>query len=158
VPGGASAGAKLAAATALMTRDRKGPALVLQVLEIPVVDFTDPDPLCITDEGVKVSSGKEQYRDYYLSDLTDASHPYASPLLAKDFKNLPPAVVMCAQYDPLRAEGEAYAKQLIRAGVNVEWRTWEGQFHGSQHLAALIPGEVAAYELQIAQALQCAYT
>jgi acetyl esterase len=155
--GGGSAGATLATVVSLMARDRRGPALVLQVLEIPVTDFTDADPKCITEDGHIVPSGKEQYRAYYLSDIAEANNPYASPLLAPDLTGLPPALVMCAEYDPLRAEGQAYAKRLKDAGVSVECRCWPGQFHGSQHLASLIPDEVAAFENQVVRALKRSY-
>jgi acetyl esterase len=156
--GGASAGGNLAAVVALMARDRRGPRLVAQVLEIPVTDFTDIDPLCLTDEGRAVPSGKGQYGAYYLSDVSvDARNPYASPLLAHNLAGLPPALVMCAEYDPLRKEGEAYAKRLADAGVAVEYRLWEGQFHGSQQLVALIPSEAAAYHSQIVRMLTHAF-
>jgi acetyl esterase len=155
--GGGSAGATLAAVVSLMARDRRGPGLVLQVLEIPVTDFTDADPKCITEDGNIVPSGKEGYRAHYLSDLAEAGNPYASPLLAPDLTGLPPALVMCAEYDPLRAEGEAYAKRLKDAGVSVECHCWSGQFHGSQHLASLIPDEVAAFENQVVRALMRSY-
>jgi acetyl esterase len=155
--GGGSAGATLATVVSLMARDRHGPALEFQVLEIPVTDLTKADPKCFADDGRLVPSGKEQYRGYYLSNIAEARHPYASPLLAPDLSGLPPALVMCAQYDPLRAEGEAYARRLSDAGNSVEYHCWSGQFHGSQHLTALIPSEVAAYEIQVVQALKRAY-
>jgi acetyl esterase len=155
--GGGSAGANLATVVTLMARDRGGPALVLQVLEIPVTDFTDADPKCITEEGHIVPSGKEQYRAYYLADIDQASLPYASPLLAPDLSGLPPALVMCAEFDPLRAEGQAYAERLKDAGVPVEYHCWSGQFHGSQRMALLIPDEVAAFENQVVRALKQSY-
>jgi acetyl esterase len=155
--GGASAGATLATVVSLMARDRGGPGLVLQVLEIPVTDFTDADPICMTEDGRLVPSGKERYRAYYLADLAEAANPYASPLLAADLSGLPPALVMCAEYDPLRVEGEAYVKQLKDAGVSVEYQCWPGQFHGSQHLASLIPNEVAALENLVVRALNRSY-
>jgi acetyl esterase len=70
---------------------------------------------------------------------------------------LPPALVMCAEYDPLAAEGAAYGRRLAAAGVPVEYRCWEGQFHGSQPMAALIPREAAEYEAEVARALRRAY-
>jgi acetyl esterase len=151
--GGGSAGGNLAAVVALMARDRRGPPLVLQVLEIPVTDFTNVEPLVVPEEGLVIPSGKEQYRDYYLATQSDAENPYASPLVAPDLSGLPPALVMCAEYDPLRPEGEAYAKRLVDAGVSVECRCWKGQFHGSQQMASLIPEEAAAYRAQVVHAL-----
>ncbi len=155
--GGGSAGGNLAAVVALMARDRAGPALVMQVLEIPVTDFTRMEPLSFPQEDLAVRSGKDQYGGFYLASPADATNPYASPLLAPDLGGLPPALVMTAEYDPLRAEGDAYAKRLADAGVAVEHRCWEGQFHGSQSMATLIPAEAAAYRAQIAGALRRAF-
>lgn len=154
--GGLSAGGALAAAVTLMARDRGGPALVMQVLEAPITDLTRGEPLT-TPDGVVVPTDKAATVAYYLSDPADAAQPLASPLMAGDLHGLPPALVMCAEYDPLRAEGEAYARRLADAGVPVTYRCWEGQFHGSQQLAALIPQEAAAYQSQIASALRAAY-
>lgn len=155
--GGVSAGGNLAAATALMARDRGGPPLVLQVLEIPITDLTSDAPLRADDEGVVLPSDKPQVRARYLSDPAQAVAPYASPLLAADLRNLPPALVMTAEYDPLCAEGAAYARRLAEAGVPVEHHCWQGQFHGAQPLAALIPTEAAAYQAELVRALRRAY-
>ena len=113
--GGGSAGGNLAAVVSLMARDRGGPPLVLQVLEIPVTDLTMSQP-SVRDNGVGyllTTRSIEQYTAYYLEDPADAMHPYASPLLADDLTGLPPAVVMTAEFDPLRDEGEAYAACLL---------------------------------------------
>lgn len=155
--GGVSAGGNLAAVVALMARDRGGPRLVLQVLEIPIADLTRLDPLDLPAEGVTLPSGKEVVLRYYLQTPSDAANPYASPLCAADLHDLPPALVMCAEYDPLAAEGAAYAQRLAAADVPVEYRCWEGQFHGSQPMAALIPQQAAEYQAQVVRALCCAY-
>ena len=155
--GGASAGGNLAAVVALMARDRGGPPLVLQLLEIPVTDFTRLEPLEVPAEGLVVQSGKEEYRGFYLNGAAEATNPYASPLLAPDLTGLPPAMVMCAEYDPLKPEGEAYAKRLAEAGVPVEYRCWDGQFHGSQRMSSIIPEESAAFKAEVARALRQAY-
>jgi acetyl esterase len=157
--GGASAGGNLAAVVALMARDRGGPDLVLQVLEIPVTDLTMSQE-SVRSNGVGyllTTTSIEQYTSYYLADPADATNPYASPLLAPDLTNLPPAVVMTAELDPLRDEGEAYARRLAEAGVPVEATRWDGQFHGSQTMGKLIPDEVAAYHAAIVAALRKAY-
>lgn len=155
--GGASAGGNLAAVVALMARDRAGPGLVQQVLEIPVTDLTRLEPLRFPEEGLVVESGKAEYGGYYIGDAADAINPYASPLLAQNVSGLPPALVMCAEYDPLQPEGEAYAKRLAEAGVRVDYRCWEGQFHGAQGMAALIPDEAAAYHAQVVGTLRRAF-
>ena len=64
---------------------------------------------------------------------------------------------MCAEYDPLRPEGEAYASRLIQASISVEYHCWEGQFHGSQQMALLIPDKATAYHERIVHALRRAY-
>lgn len=155
--GGVSAGGNLAAVTALMARDRGGPRLTLQVLEIPITDFTSDAPLHADDEGVVLASDKPQVRSLYLPDAAQGLAPYASPLLAPDLRNLPPALIMTAEYDPLCAEGAAYARRLAEAGVPVDHHCWQGQFHGAQPLAALIPAEAAAYQAEVAGALRRAY-
>ena len=98
--GGGSAGGNLAAVVALMARDRGGPPLVLQVLEIAVLDFT----------------GKEDSRSVYLRDAEDATNPYASPMLATDLMGLPPALVMSAEFDPLERGGRSVRRTPPRGG------------------------------------------
>jgi acetyl esterase len=140
--GGGSAGGNLAAVIALMSRDRGGPKLALQVLEQAVVDFRSPD--------------KAMYIDLYLGHADNVTNPYASPILA-DLTGLPPALVMSAEHDRLRDEDAAYAARLTEAGVAVEARCWEGQFHGSTHLAKLIPNEAAEYHRMVVAALRRAF-
>jgi acetyl esterase len=156
--GGGSAGGNLAAAVSLMARDRSGPKIVLQVLEIPVTDLSSDEALEFPDEDLVVSSGKTHYGGLYLASSDDARNPYASPLLADDLSNLPPALIMTAEYDPLQPEGEKYAQRLQQAGVEVEYRCWEGQFHGSQWLSALIPEEASEYQQQIISSLRKHYS
>ena len=139
--GGASAGGNLAAVVSLMARDRGGPPLVLQVLEIPVTDLT-MSHASVEENGegyLLTRRAMEQYRDFYLADPADATEPYASPLLASDLSGLPPAVVMTAEFDPLRDEGEAYAARLAEAGVPVTQRRWAGHVHGSSVMTKLVP-------------------
>lgn len=155
--GGVSAGGNLAAVVSLMARDRGGPLPVMQVLEVPITDLSDWEPLRIPEEGLELPSGKDRYCEHYLDDAEQARLPYASPLLAPDLTGLPPALVMCAQYDPLAAEGKAYADRLAQANVPVEHHCWEGQFHGAQPMAALIPEEAAAYQAVTVAALRRAY-
>jgi acetyl esterase/lipase len=157
--GGGSAGGNLAAVVALMARDRGGPALVFQVLEIPVTDLTMSQPSIDENaEGyVLTKSAMRQYTDYYLGDAGDPTDPYASPLLADDLTGLPPALVMTAEFDPLRDEGEAYGRRLQEAGVPTTVRRWDGQFHGSQNFAELIPDAAAEYRDMVNAALRDAY-
>jgi acetyl esterase len=156
--GGGSAGGCLTAVVAMMARDRGGPPLVLQVLDIPVTDLTMSCPsvdangtgYLLTKEAI------EQYCGLYLADPADATHPYASPMLADDLSDLPPAVVMTAEYDPLRDEGERYAERLAAAGVPVEHKRWDGHVHGSSSMTALVPS-AREWRAEIIEALRRAH-
>jgi acetyl esterase len=156
--GGGSAGGNLAAVVALMARDRGRPRIVFQLLEIPVTDFTLSQPSMTENSGYMLTKeGIEQCRSFYLPDEGRATEPYASPLLAPDLTGLPAALVMTAEFDPLRDEGEAYARRLDEAGVPVTLRRWDGQFHGSQNMSKLIPDEAREYRAMVAAALRSAY-
>ena len=157
--GGGSAGGNLSAVVALMARDRSGPSLVFQVLEIPVTDLTGSHP-SIEENGegyLLTKAGMQQCVDYYLAEPGDAKHPYASPLFASDLSGLPPALVMTAEFDPLRDEGEAYGARLQEAGVPTVVRRWDGQFHGSQSMSKVIPDAAAEYRDMVCAALRDAY-
>ncbi|WBB76293.1 alpha/beta hydrolase [Micromonospora sp. WMMD1128] len=129
--GGDSAGGNLAAAVTLLARADGGPALAAQVLVYPNTDQRpgsrpagDEDPLLFNRHSVA------WYRGHYLADSGDAAHPLASPLLAEDLSGLPPALVVTAGHDPLRAEGRRYAERLGEAGVPTETVDYPGMVHG----------------------------
>ena len=128
---GDSAGGGLAAAVALMTRDRSGPALRLQVLVYPMLDTACDTPSHVnTGEGYFLKSEEVQwYWKRYLADASDAADPYASPTQADDLTGLPITLIITAENDPLRDEGEAYGEALSKAGVEVTVRRYEGMFH-----------------------------
>jgi acetyl esterase len=131
--GGVSAGANLAAAVALAARDRQGPRLRAQVLEVPPLDLTlDTMRACeVGDEyGISVDE-MDLARGLYLRSPEDARDPLASPLLAPDLTGLPPAWIMTAEFDPLRLDGQRYAARLRDAGVQTSHRTYPGAVHGS---------------------------
>jgi acetyl esterase len=153
--GGVSAGGNLATVVSMMARDRGGPDIVLQVLEVPVLDLSTDEPLRI--DGLELPPGKNTYRRHYLDDPSQALLPYVSPLLAPSVAKLPPALIMCAEYDPLAAEGEAYAKRLRADDVPVEHYCWPSQFHGAQPMAKLIPQVAASYQSILAIALRRAF-
>ncbi len=130
--GGQSAGANLAAVVALMARDRGGPPLIFQSLNVPVTHY-DFDSLSYQEkaEGYGLTrAAMEYYWNCYLAHPDDGMHPYASPLRADDVGGLPPAHVLTAEHDPLRDEGDAYATRLQGAGVAVTHGRYAGMIHG----------------------------
>jgi len=137
--GGESAGANLAAAVALMVRDRKGPELALQLLEVPVTDMSatayDYPSVALFGEGYGLDrTDMRTFTDAYLVDPADGSAPYASPLVAGDLAGVAPSNVLVAEYDVLRDSGEAYARRLAAASVETKLRRFHGHTHGSSVL------------------------
>ena len=151
---GDSAGGNLAAVVALMARDRGGPALGLQVLVYPVIDFRfdTPSHLDPGDARVLQSDEVRYYWYEYLSEEADGAHPYASPIRAESLSGLPPALVVLAEFDPLRDEGEAYAERLASDGVPVTIERYEGMFHSFVTFLGALPQARAAVA-QIGDAL-----
>jgi acetyl esterase len=139
--GGGSAGGNLAAVVALMARDRGGPSLRAQVLDIPATDLTMASAsIAANGEGYLLTRvGMEECRAFYVPDPAQWREPYASPLHASDHTNLPPACITTCEYDPLRDEGEQYAAKLIAAGVPVTMQRAIGHIHGSHHMIKLVP-------------------
>jgi len=139
--GGDSAGGNLAAAVALMARDRSGPALRFQLLIYPVTDADFERPSYHENgEGYLLSRrGMQWFWDQYVPDLDQRHEAYASPLRAARLDGLPPALVQTAGYDPLRDEGEAYAEALKAAGVAVRATRYEGLIHGFFGMQDAIP-------------------
>ncbi|MFT3819293.1 MAG: alpha/beta hydrolase [Rubrivivax sp.] len=135
---GDSAGATLAAVTALRIRDEGGPALRAQVLVYPVTDYHTPPTRSYLDNAQGYSLTRPAmirfWRDY-LAGEEQAAHPHASVLRAPSLRGLPPALVLTAEFDPLRDEGEAYAHRLLDDGVPVTlWRE-PGLIHGFFRMA-----------------------
>jgi acetyl esterase len=129
--GGDSAGGNLAAVAALLARDAKL-ELAGQLLVYPNTDqlAADVSMRDNTDPWLFNQRSVSWYRDHYLADESDAANPLASPLRAPDLGGLPPALVITAEHDPLRDQGEAYARRLAAAGVSVELTRYEGMVHG----------------------------
>jgi acetyl esterase len=120
--GGSSAGANLAAAVALLARDRMGPKICFQLLLIPVLDDrleTDSAVQFTDTPGFARSEAEVMWRWYLGENRRDVS-PYASPARANDLSNLPVSYILCAGLDPLRDEGLRYANRLAESGVAVE--------------------------------------
>jgi len=130
--GGDSAGGNLAAAVALAARDAGGPSLVHQLLIYPVTDYNfDTRSYADNAEGYMLTrAAMQHYWRLYLRDGSDGADFRASPLRARDFGNLPPALVITAEFDPLRDEGRAYADRLREAGTPVLYREYPGMVHG----------------------------
>ena len=124
--GGFSSGGGMAAAVALMTRDRGSASPVLQVLGIPALDMATEVP---AGTGMISPALRGLVRRVYFPDVASRREPYASPLLAPDLSGLPPALVLTAERDTLRADGVRYAERLRAAGVDV----WHHETPGVDH-------------------------
>ena len=130
---GGSAGGNLAAVTALRNRDERGPALRGQLLWYPMVDHHSPasaSSLAYAEGYYLTRADTQWFWQQYLSEPDQASHPYAVPLMASDLSRLPPALVIAAEYDPLRDGALAYAQAMANQGVSVEQTCYSGMVHG----------------------------
>jgi acetyl esterase len=131
---GASAGGALAAAVALMARDRNGPAISLQALVIPVLDDRCATPSMSQYVEAPLFGGRQanEMWDVYLGpDVDRGDTPaYAAPNRADDLRGLPPAFIQVGGLDPLRDEGILYAMRLLAADVPVELYCTVGEHHG----------------------------
>lgn len=130
---GDSAGGNMAAVTSLRIRDEGGPTLTGQVLIYPVTDYhTPPTASYLENAHAKRLTRKRMiwFWRQYLSESAEAEDPYVSPLRASRFDGLPPALVVTAECDPLRDEGECYAARLEAAGVPTQSSRYEGLYHG----------------------------
>lgn len=139
---GESAGGCLAAAVALLARDRGGPRLAFQFLSIPELDdrLDTPSMREYVDTPMWNRPTAELSWRYYLGDGFTPGGPdvpaYAAPARAEDLSGLPPAYVTACQFDPLRDEDIEYARRLAHAGVPVELHLYPGTFHGSSLVGA----------------------
>ena len=144
---GDSAGGNLATIVARRAR-LAGPAIAAQVLVYPVTDcdfgttsYTDPaNQLLVSRDAMT------WFWDHYAPDRPARLHPDASPLRAPDLSGLPPAIVITAEHDVLRDEGELYATRLLKAGVPVRHRRFAGQMHGFFTMTGVLPGSAAGLD------------
>ncbi len=156
--GGDSAGGNLAASVSLMARDRRQPSLIFQLLVYPVTnrDF-ETNTYQQWDEGYLLSRDTMKYYwNHYLGDPTDATNPYAAPLQASDVSNLPTALVITAEFDPLCDEGAAYAQRLQGAGVSTTYSRYDGMIHGFFGMAGVLDKGNAAIQ-EASAALRTAF-
>jgi acetyl esterase len=128
---GDSAGGNMAAVVALKARDRNGPRIAMQVLIYPTLDATLSMP-SVHRLGKGYLLTEEMmywYRDHYCGNEPDKTQPYLSPVLAPDLYDLPPALIITAEFDPLKDDGELYAKRLKEAGNQVIFTEYKGMVH-----------------------------
>ncbi|MFI6992183.1 alpha/beta hydrolase [Nonomuraea wenchangensis] len=135
--GGDSAGGNLSTALAMLTRDRGGPPLCFQLLDVPVTDdrLETPSMRDFVDTPMWNRGDAILSWRYYLPDADGPVSPYAAPARAEDLSGLPPAYVSVCEFDPLRDEGIAYAQRLVQAGVHTELHMYPGAFHGAAVIA-----------------------
>lgn len=145
--GGDSAGGNLAAAVALRAR-ADGLALVGQLLVYPNTDqLADDESMRAAEDPFLFNRySVAWYRQHYLANPGDAANPLASPLRAEKLAGLPPALVITAEYDPLRDQGEAYARRLADDGVQVELSRYPGMAHGFFTMIGTVDASRAAIE------------
>ncbi|MCI3927946.1 alpha/beta hydrolase [Streptomyces sp. AN091965] len=133
VVAGESAGGNLAAAACLMSRDRGGPAIAAQLLICPSLAPAADSPFVsyrrYATGYLNTRAAMAHFWDLYLASPQDAAHPYAAPLLAEEHTGLPPALILAAEYDPLRDEATAYGHYLRTSGVPGTVRRYDGALH-----------------------------
>lgn len=146
---GDSAGANLAAVMAQKARNEGGPELTGQVLVCPVtdVDFTRDSYLAEENQTMVSLPAMKWFWDMYVPDKTKRKDPAATPLNAKSLDGLPRALVLTAEHDVLRDEGEDYVDALRAAGNEVEHHRWEGQMHTFFSMVNVLPGSAEAIDL-----------
>jgi acetyl esterase/lipase len=148
--GGDSAGGNLATVVAISARDGNGPAIAGQVLIYPSTELALTHPSHSEPETsiLLTHSVIRWFCDHYLNGAADVDDWRASPARVKSLTGLPPAYVLTVGADPLRDEGDEYAKRLKEAGVPVTYRTFPGQFHGFFTMGKLLQqANVAAREI-----------
>lgn len=150
---GDSAGANLAAAVSLMARDRGEFLPARQILLYPATyyDHSEQSPFPSVRENGKdyLLTAKRlcDYMDMYKGSDTDFQNPYFAPLMAKDFSRQPKTLIITAQYDPLRDEGEAYGKRLEEAGNDVRVYRIPDALHGFFSLPPVFPQVKECYKI-----------
>jgi acetyl esterase len=141
--GGDSAGGNMATVVAMRCRDAGGPALAAQVLLYPVTDLSSFDTASHRELGegyFLTGAAMDWFTGHYLASADHKRLPEVSPLLAPNVSGLPPALVVTAEFDPLRDEGEAYAERLKKAGVPVTVSRYPGMIHGFVSMRGVLSG------------------
>lgn len=130
---GDSAGGNLSAAVCLMARDKNDLHVDCQVLIYPCTNLYELNSKSWSSFSDKLNISKEDMEKFislYIPKKEDRKNPYASPLLASDLKKLPDTLVITAEIDPLRDDGEEYGDKLKKAGIKVEYKQYKGVTHG----------------------------
>jgi acetyl esterase len=137
---GDSAGGNLAAVIAQIARDCGRPEISFQLLVYPVTDAACDTPSYSenADGFFLTKDAMRWFWNHYAQNEADRRNPLASPLRATDFSRLPPALVITAEFDPLRDEGELYAGQMRAAGVPVQLTRYDGMIHGFFAMGGMI--------------------
>lgn len=153
---GDSAGANMATVVAAGARQAQRPRLALQVLVYPVTDLTSFSTASHREFGEDhflTRSLMEWFLSHYIPRAADRATPDASPFLAPDLSGLPPALVITAECDPLRDEGEAYARRLQDQGVAVTLTRYDGMIHPFLHFLGVTSSAQKAVD-QMAAAIR----
>jgi len=158
--GGDSAGGNLSASACLIARDRSGPAIRCQMLIYPATNLAHPE----TSSYIRYGEGylvtrrfAERCLDAYFDAEGDARNPYASPFLAADLSNLPPAFILTAEFDIVRDDGEAYAARLKDSGVPTHVSRYDGMIHGFFSMTGVLSRARVA-QADAAAALRAAFS
>ena len=154
---GDSAGGNLSAVIARRARDAGGPAVAFQLLIYPATDMTRSHASHKENgEGYMLTTDSmDWFMGHYFAADADQLHADASPQFVKDLSGLPPALVITAEFDPLRDEGEAYGEALRSAGVDARVSRYDGMIHGFFGMDAVLDGAKRANDEAVA-ALQSA--
>ena len=145
---GDSAGGNIAAIVSQRAKAARFPEIARQVLVYPVTDADFDRPSYVDPENQLMLSRDSMmwFWDHYAPEVGDRRNADACPLHAEDLSGLPPAIVVTAEHDVLRDEGEAYAQALADAGVPVVHRRVDGQMHGFFTMTNVLPGAAAGLE------------
>ena len=146
---GESAGGNMAVAISMMARDRKVRMPVHQLLVYPVANHAFDTPSYQENANAKPlgKAGMQWFFSHYLKNPADGDNARVSVVRAANFKGLPPTTVITAQIDPLRSEGESYAKKLQEAGVDVRHQNYDGVAHEFFGMGAVVDKAKQAVQL-----------